>query len=56
MEIAQHRAQRQPGLERLRLVGAIAVRGRRVGNGPKAPSRWSVGFGPCRRAAPLRVG
>ncbi len=36
-DIAQHRAQRQPGLVNLGLVGAIAERVRHAVNGPKAP-------------------
>ena len=42
LEIAQHRAQRQPGLVSLRLIGAIDVRVRRVVNGPKARRTSSV--------------
>jgi hypothetical protein len=53
---AHNTAPTSTGAGKLMLVNAIAVRVRHVVNAPKAPSRWSVGFGPCRRAAPLWVG
>jgi hypothetical protein len=47
---------RQPGLGKLMKVSFDEDRCRRVVNSPKASSRWSVGFGLCRRAVPWLVG